>query len=523
MGGKVYLVGAGPGDPKLITLKGVECLKKADVIIYDRLTSRALLSFARPEVELVYVGKAGGVYRPYTQDYINKLTLKKATENKIVVRLKGGDPFVFGRGGEEAEFLKENGVQMEVVPGVSSAQGVPAYAGIPLTDRRFASTVALVTGHEDPAKFKGEVNWEKLATATKTIVIFMALRNLSLIAQELMRYGRSKETPVAIVRWGTLPEQKTLVGTLENINEKVKKAQLEPPALIVIGEVVRLREKLAWFEEKPLFGRTVLVTRAKEQASKLAEALEDLGAGVIEFPTIKTVPPKSFEKLDAAIHKISQKGPPPSTFQRGYDWIIFTSANGVRFFLERLKALGKDIRVLHGIKLATVGPATSKKLEDMGLSPDYEPQEYRGEGLIEGFKSIDLEGARILIPRAEVAREILPDELSRLGADVTVAPAYRTVPAEPPGEEIKKAIMEQKVDVLTFTSGSTAKNFVKLLPDIDLKQALAKTLVACIGPIAAKTVEALGFKVDIVPEEYTIPSLVKSIAEALHEKNHLPG
>ena len=206
-----------------------------------------------------------------------------------------------------------------------------------------------------------------------------------------------------------------------------------------------------------------------------------------------------------------------------YDWIIFTSANGVRFFFERLKALGKDIRVLHGIKLATVGPATSKKLEDMGLSPDYEPQEYRGEGLIEGFKKIDLEGARILIPRAEVAREILPDELSRLGADVTVAPAYRTVLAEPPGEEIKKAIMAQKVDVLTFTSGSTAKNFVKLLPDIDLKQALEKTLVACIGPIAAKTVEALGFKVDIVPEEYTVPGLVKSIAEALHKKNHLPG
>jgi len=541
--GKVYLVGAGPGDPKLITLKGLECLKRADVVIYDRLSSKALLSFTKPEAELIYVGKAGGVYRPFSQDYINKLTLDKVQEDKIVVRLKGGDPFVFGRGGEEAEFLKENGIPIEVVPGVSSAQGVPDYAGIPLTDRRFASTVALVTGHEDPTKFKTEVDWKKLATATKTIIIFMAIKNLAFIAGELIRHGRSKDTPVALIRWGTLPAQKTLVGTLKDIVEKAKKAQFKPPTIIVVGEVVKMRDKLSWFEEKPLFGRRILVTRAKEQASKLAEALEDLGAGVIEFPTIKTVPPKSFEKLDEAIAKIEAKDEGrktrdqgqetkdqgrrakkpasdlrPTTFQPGYDWIIFTSANGVKFFFDRLKALGKDIRCLHGIKLATVGPATSKRLEDAGLSPDYEPQEYRGEGLIAGFRNIDLKGARILIPRAEVAREILPEELSRLGADVTVAPAYRTVPADVPGEEIKKAIQEQKVDVITFTSGSTAKNFVKLLPGIDLKQALEKTLVACIGPIAAKTVESLGFKVDVIPEEYTVPSLVKSIVEAVHEK-----
>jgi uroporphyrinogen III methyltransferase/synthase len=533
--GKVYLVGAGPGDFKLISVKGLECIKKADVVIYDRLANRRLLLFAPPQAELLYVGKEAGV-RVMEQKQIGQLIVAKAREGKTIVRLKGGDPFIFGRGGEEAEVLADKGIDFEVVPGVSSAHGVPAYAGIPITHRGLSSTVAIVTGHEDPTKKQSQINWENLATAVDTIVFLMGMKNLPFIVEQLIKYGRAKDTPAAIIYRGTTAEQKTVVGSLENIVELSQKEGLKPPSVVVIGEVVRLRDKLEWAEKRPLFGKRILITRAREQAGEMVETIEELGGEAIELPTIKIVAPQSYEVLDRAIHRISEPGawslepgavsgvPGASSLAcpersrrepeaSAYDWIIFTSANGVEFFFQRLRELRKDVRILKGIKLAAIGPATAGKLEKAGLLIDFMPGEYVAEAVIEGLKNLGISGKRVLIPRAEVAREILPQELERLGAKVDAVPTYRTVSDPSAIEELRKLLSEARINIIAFTSSSTVKNFMKATQGLDLANLLKDVQIACIGPVTAETAEECGLVVSVTAKDYTIQGLVQSMVE----------
>src|SRR5213593_1629857 len=464
--GKVYLVGAGPGDPKLLTLRGKECLEQAEVVIYDYLANPALLEHVRPEAERIYVGRRGrGEYGDQAE--INRLMIDRARAGKIVVRLKGGDPFVFGRGGEEAEAVAEAAVPFEVVPGVTSAVAAPAYAGIPVTHRTLASSVALVTGHEDPLKPS----------------------------------GRPATTPVALIRWGTRAEQLTVIGTLADIVRKAEAAKLEPPTVIVVGEVVRLREKLNWFESRPLFGTTVLVTRPREQAGEFADLLAGYGARVLTMPTIAIVPPADWRPLDRAIGDLAR-----------YDWVIFTSVNGVRFFFERLRALGRDARALARARFAAIGPRTAEALAGQGFKADVVPDEYQAEGVLEAFKKEDVKGVRILIPRAEVARDLLWEELRARGADVTVAVAYRTVRPEADGKALKEQLRRREVGVVTFTSSSSVRNYVELFADqAEASVLTANAVVACIGPITAETAESCGLKVGIRSKENTIPALAEAI------------
>lgn len=499
--GKVYLIGAGPGDPGLITVKGLECVKKADVIIYDYLANERLLDQRRPEAELVYVGKQGGKHT-LPQDEISRLIVERAKEGKIVARLKGGDPFIFGRGGEEAEELVDNGVPFEVVPGVTAATAVPTYAGIPLTHREHTASVAFVTGHEDPTKPESKVHWEKIATGIGTLVFFMGMKNLENIVENLVSNGRSPDTPVALIQWGTRTDQRVVTGTLKNIVAAVKSARLGPPAIIVVGDVVKLRAKLNWYESKPLFGKRILVTRSRDQASVFAEMLIDRGATTVEFPTIDVVPPASWDELDAAITSIET-----------YDWLIFTSANAIRFFMERLKELNRDLRQLKGVRICVVGPKTAEALEPHGLKPDLVPSEFKAEGVLQALGGVSVRGQRFLIPRARVAREVIPDKLREQGASVTVATAYDNVRPASDLDRVQKLFSEKKISAVTFTSSSTVHNFVEILGRKEYKSLMAGVTVACIGPVTAKTAEEFGMKTDIMPAEYTIPALVEAMVE----------
>ncbi len=499
--GKVYLIGAGPGDPGLITVKGLECVKKADVLIYDYLANERLLDQRRPDAELLYVGKQGGKHT-LPQEEINALIVKKAQEGKIVARVKGGDPFIFGRGGEEAEALADNKVPFEIVPGVTAATAVPSYAGIPLTHRGHTASVAFVTGHEDPEKPESKVHWDKIATGIGTLVFFMGMKNLRHIVENLISHGRGPETPVAVIQWGTRTDQKTVVGTLNDIVAKVEEAKLGPPALIVVGEVVKLRQKLNWYESKPLFGRRVVVTRSRDQASIFAELLIDRGATTIEFPTIDVVPPASWVELDNALKAVE-----------AYAWVIFTSANAVKFFMERLRGLGKDLRMLKGVQICAVGPKTAEALESHGLRADLIPAEFKAEGVLVALGGVKVKGLKVLIPRAKTAREIIPDRLRELGAEVTVATAYENVKPAADAARVRKLFQEKKISVVTFTSSSTVHNFVEILGRKEYKLLLEGAAVACIGPVTAKTAEEYGIKTDIMPKEYTIPALVEAMAE----------
>ncbi len=501
--GKVYLVGAGPGDPGLFTLKGRECLEKAEVVVYDNLVNEELLGFTGAGAELIYVGKRGG-HHTLKQAEINRLLVEKALEGRKVVRLKGGDPFIFGRGGEEAKELADGGIEFEVVPGVTSAVSVPAYAGIPLTYRGYTSTVAFVTGHEDPTKESSDVVWEKLAAFAGTLVFLMGVGNLPKIAENLMAHGRGPETPAAVIQNGTGPGQKTVVGNLGDISRRAKEASVKPPAIIVVGEVVGLRKWLNWFETKPLFGRSIVVTRAREQASDFVAMLRELGARCIEFPTIEVRPPESWKPLDQAIQRLEQ-----------YGWLIFTSVNGGRFFLQRLHGLGKDVRELKGIMIAAIGPKTAQFWENIGIKPDLIPNEYRAEAVVEAMEKVGIKGARILLPRAEEAREVLPEALSRLGAVVDVVPAYRTVKPKSNVEEVKALLAKGEIHMVTFTSSSTVRNFVEMFsPELsNLKRWMERVAVACIGPITANTAREKGFSVHVMPEQYTIEALTGKIME----------
>ncbi len=505
--GKVYLVGAGPGDPGLLTLRGKQVLERAEVVIFDYLANEELLKFAPPRAERIFVGKKGGDHT-LGQDAINALLVEKGREN-VVVRLKGGDPFIFGRGGEEAQALVQNGIAFEAVPGISAASAVPAYAGIPLSHRDFTATIAIITGHEraDKGEVESKIAWDKISTGAGTLVFFMGVKNLPEICRKLTECGRAADTPVALIRWGTTPMQQTVTGTLSDIVRKVREAGLQPPAMIVVGEVVKCREELNWFERRPLFGRRIMITRAREQASDFRAALEELGAKCIEFPAIAICPPPSWEPLDTAIRNLSQ-----------YDWTVFTSANGVRFFVERLLAAGKDARDLKGIRLAAIGPKTAEALESVMLRPDLVPSEYRAEAILEALSHHSVRGKRFLVPRAMVAREILPEKLREWGAEVDVVPAYRTVVPEQDTEKIRMLLTDCEIDCLTFTSSSTVSNFFALIARDDFQSCAERTAVACIGPITARTAEKFGIKTSIMPSEYTIGGLVDSIVSFFEHK-----
>jgi uroporphyrinogen III methyltransferase/synthase len=502
--GMVYLVGAGPGDYKLISVKGQECIAKADCLVYDRLADDRLLAHARPDVELIYVGKASADHT-LSQEGINALLVAKAREGKTVVRLKGGDPFVFGRGGEEALELVAAGIPFEVVPGVTSAIAVPAYAGIPVTHRGIATSFAVVTGHEDPAKTESSLRWDKLAHGADTLVFLMGVENLPHITAKLIEHGRSPATPAAVIRWGTKPEQEVLVTTIGQAAADVAARGLKPPAIFLVGEVAALRDKLAWFDKRPLFGKKVLVTRAREQASILTTALEELGAECLEAPAIKIVPPESYAALDTAIGGLA-----------AYDWLIFTSANGVDHFFARLHQAGRDARALGGSKVAAIGVATAERLRRQGILADVVPAEFRAEGIIAALEDLVRPGMKVLIPRAEVARDILPDKLRELGAAVDVVTAYRTVSGGSDGADLAARLSAGAIDLVTFTSSSTVTNLLDLL-GTDGPALVAKAKVACIGPITAATCLDKGIKPDIVADEFTIAGLVEAIGKLYKE------
>jgi uroporphyrinogen III methyltransferase/synthase len=494
----VYLVGAGPGDPGLITVRGRAALEAADVVVYDRLASPRLLAWARPDAERVYVGKQAALHT-MTQDEINALLVDRAKAGKVVCRLKGGDPFVFGRGGEEAEACLAAGVPFAVVPGITSAISVPAYAGIPVTHRKLCSAMGIITGHEDPTKMESSLRWSGLAQGLDTLVFLMGVENLPNIVHELTAHGKPPETPVALVRWGTTARQETLTGTLADIVDKVRAANFKAPAVTIVGEVVNLRDELRWWDNRPLSGKRVVVTRSREQASELSERLEQLGAETVEFPTIRI----------AAIPEAAAS-PALASLPLDVDWIVFTSANTVGHFLDALRANGGDIRALGRAKLAAIGPATAATLTALGLRVDYMPDEFVAESVLEGWPD-DPSGRRILIPRAEQAREFLPDELRKRGAQVTVLPVYRTLPDAEGADEMRARFERGEVNVVTFTSSSTVRNFHDAVGKVPMEG----VCVACIGPVTAETARELGYPVSFVAETYSVPGLVDALVQAV--------
>ena len=501
--GKVYLVGAGPGDPGLITVRGKSLLQRAEVVVYDYLAGKKLLKHAPISAELIYVGKKGGVEHSHTQEEINQMLVDRALQGKMVVRLKGGDPFIFGRGGEEVQRLFAAGVPFEVVPGVTSATAAATYAGIPITHRDYTASVAFLTGHEDPTKENSGINWEKLATGVGTLVIYMGIKNLPIIVANMIKYGRDPKTPVAVVRWASTPEQRSVVGTLETIAQVVKDAGIKPPSLIIIGEVVSLRSTIDWYEKRPLFTKKIIVTRTREQASDLVAGLEEFGADCLEYSTINIQPVDSYEVLDGELERLNE-----------YHWILFTSLNGVKYFFERLYGKGMDARNLKGPEIAVVGKSTADLLLKYGVHADLIPSVFTGEGLAESLLDRGVEGRNILIPRALHGPELLPETLRGAGAQVTVAPVYQNFPVQGDKEFLRSELQKGGVDMVTFTSSSTVRNFLALLDDGDealLKKLMAGVKIAAIGPITAKTVTDSGLRVDVQPEVHTIPAMIEAI------------
>lgn len=501
--GKVYIVGAGPGDPQLITIKGLRCIREADVIVYDRLLDEQLLSEACSDAELIYAGKSAK-HHAMKQSEINDLLISKAQKGKEVIRLKGGDPFVFGRGGEETQALAAKGIPFEIVPCVTSATAVPAYAGIPVTHRGLASSFAVVTGHEDPAKKESSIAWHKLATGADTLVVLMGVENLSKIVRRLIENGRPPATPAALISEGTRARQRTVVGTLADIEARSAQEKVSAPAVFIVGNVVRLRDKLRWFDNRPLFGKRVLVTRTRRQASVLSEMLTEQGAEAVEMPVIEIASMPDYKKLDRAIHDLSD-----------YSWMIFTSTNGVEAFFSRLSAKLLDARHLKGVKICAIGPATSANLQRHGLKADYVPERYVSESVLDGFSKMELSGKRILLPRAETAGAGLVEGLTRLGAKVDEIAVYKTVLPRCRGTASRgrDMLLKGNIDIVTFTSSSTVRNLITVL-GADWK-VLNNTMVACIGPITAKTAAESGLRVDVTAKEHSIPGLVEAITSML--------
>ncbi len=497
--GCVYIVGAGPGDRGLITIKGLNVLRNADVVVYDYLANIDLLGETRADVEKIYVGKKAGAHT-MEQEQINDLLVKKARAKKIVVRLKGGDPFVFGRGGEEALALNKKNVPFEIVPGVTSGIAALAYAGIPATHRNMATSVSFITGHEDPAKKHAQLNWKAIASIHGTLVFYMGVYNLEIIVSQLIKYGKSAMTPAAVIQRGTTPLQRIIVGKLGNIIKQAEKADIEPPALMVVGEVVSLHTDLKWFEDKPLFGKLVIVTRARPQASDLAEMLECLGANIMMFPTIKISRAVDMAPLDNAIKNLAD-----------YHWIIFTSVNNVESFFERLFQSGCDSRNLSNNKICVIGPSTADKLSSFGIKADLQPDEFIAEAIISIFQKMDISGKKILLPRCNIARADLRLGLEKCGAHIDEVAAYKTCIDDDQDKKVIETIKSGSFDMVTFTSSSTVKNFIHLVGQNNIKQAFSSASIACIGPITQKTAESYGLKVHVQPEKYTIFDMVQSI------------
>jgi uroporphyrinogen III methyltransferase/synthase len=525
--GRVTLVGAGPGDPGLITVAGLDHIRVADVIVYDRLVSERLLDHARPDAELIYVGKIPhlpvghppqadsadgeeGRGVSHEQDAINTLLVEKGRAGKRVVRLKGGDPFVFGRGGEEAEALRAAGIPFEIVPGVTSAVAVPAYAGIPVTHRGVAVSFAVITGHEDPDKPESAIEWSHLATAVDTLVFLMGVKNLPDITANLVANGRPDTTPVAVIGWGTTPQQRTVTGTLADIATRVAEAGLAPPAITVVGEVVRLRETLSWFESRPLFGKRVLITRTRRQASVLARLLAEQGAIPVELPAVEIEPVEDAGELATAIGHLCDGG---------YAWAGFTSANAVELFFDHLAERSLDARTFGRARVFAIGPATAASLSAHGISADVVPEEYVAEAVVEALRPEIVPGDHILLPRAESARAELVTGLDALEATVDEIPIYRAaVPADPDPETLA-TIREGRIDIVTFTASSTVRNLLALLgPDAAILRGESRPLIACIGPITAETARENGLTVDVMAAEYTVEGLVEALAE--HATGH---
>jgi len=486
--GKVFLVGAGPGDPSLLTLRAAELIASADVVATDALVAPEILARVPKTAELIYVGKRSGAHS-IPQDATNRLLIEKAREGKRVVRLKGGDPFVFGRGGEEAEELAAASIEFEVVPGISSAIAGPAYAGIPVTHRAHATSVTFVTGHESDDTTG--VNWKALAQLEGTIVFLMGIANLPMIVRKLRENGAPATRPVAIVSKGTTAQQRTVTGTLESIEQRAK--GVATPALVIVGGVVALHDTINWFESKPLFGKRVVVTRAREQASELKRLLEDAGAQVVQFPTIEIAPPPSYESLDAVIEAISD-----------YQWLIFTSTNGVDSFFDRLKHHGEDSRALANVLVAAVGESTAEDLRKRGIEPDLVPPKFQSSALLPLLEE-DQKGIRTAVIRAAEGREELIDELRRRGGEVDLAIAYETRKVTASADEL------HDIDIVTFTSASTADNFFETLPNAKV---IESAMLASIGPTTSEAIRSHGRPPDVEAESATVPALVAAILRA---------
>ncbi len=500
--GKVYLVGAGPGDFGLLTLRAKELLEQCDVLIYDNLVGeRVVDSLAPSGCEKIYVGKSGASHT-MEQDDINRLIVDKAKAGNMVVRLKGGDPYIFGRGGEEALACVDQGVEFEVVNGISSAYAVPNYAGIPVTNRGYSSSVAFITGHEDPTKLESDIRWDKLATGVQTLVFLMGVKNLPLIIEKLVANGLEGSTPAAVIENGCQPSQRSVSGTLADISRKVKEAGIRPPSIIIVGDVVALREKINWFERRPLFGKTIVVTRSREQASELTARLTELGAGVIETPVIKIIPAGEPDGLNGILKKISS-----------YDWIIFTSVNGVEHFFKYLFDGGLDSRALSSAGICAIGPATAERLSAYGIRADLVPQRFISSDITrELAERGEISGKTFLLPRADIAPRDLSEALAREGAklvdDIAV---YRTVEEDLSANPAQLELLRQlNFDLVTFTSSSTVQNFDRLMKKAGV-EAAQTVRCAAIGPVTAEKARELGYRVEISAEEHTIKGLVDSI------------
>lgn len=500
MGGIAWIVGAGPGDVGLLTMRAYECVSQADCIIYDRLVSKAILRYARKDAELIFVGKEPSRHS-LSQEQINQLIIAKVKAGLKVCRLKGGDPFVFGRGGEEAEALADAGVAFEVVPGVSSFYAVPAYAGIPLTDRRFASSVAIVTGHEAG---DGKVRWEQIAKAVDTIVVLMGVERLHDIASRLMRGGLKPSTPAALIEHGTLPSQRVIVSVLGSIVRDARRENIHPPAVLVVGDVVNLRGKLSWFEKRPLFGMRILVTRDEERCFEVARMFEMHGGNVICLPVLKVESLSDTPRMRAAVRKLSCGS---------YDWVLFTSANGVRSFFSALHSIGKDARAFCSAKVCAIGDATAEELRAYGIIADAIPSEFTTEAMARMLNEIGIKGARILLPRVYGAPRELANKLSEAGAIVHEVAAYRVGPNSSLSSSEVEEALSSPIDIACFTSPSSLNALVELAGKARVLSALRGATIACIGPVTAAHATKHGLSVNVVASNHTAQGLVESVVE----------
>ncbi len=494
--GKVFLVGAGPGDPGLLTLKAARLIATCDVLVYDYLAAPPVVALAPPDCEKIYVGKKAGAHT-LPQEEITALIVRLGKEGKRVVRLKGGDVFVFGRGGEEATELREAGVAFEIVPGITSAIAAPAYAGIPISHRDHNTSFTIATGHEDPTKGYSSLDFAKLANPAQTLVFLMAMGNLAGIVEKLRENGLSGETPVGIVREGTRPEQETLVATLDTVVAQVERTKFAAPAIVVIGNVVRERERIRGFDANPLFGKKVLVTRPASDADAFAAKLWEIGAEPVVAPTIAIGPPDDLAAAQAAVRGV-----------RDYQWIVFTSQNGVAAFFDRLSAEGGDARAFGDVKVAAIGPKTAERLVARGIRPDFVPAKFISEEVAAGLLARTAPGDSVLLFRAQEARDVLPESLRAAGRSVDVVAAYKTSPVNDPAI----AAAAEQAGIWTFTSASTVRAFTDNVPGA-ARLAAGKT-VACIGPVTADADRELGLRVDVVADDFTVDGLIDALESA---------